>query len=272
MDLVSVLKSSLLPACDAMSSPLVPFSYRWRLLALQPLVLLINAMEYFPWALSKAYAVHWIPTRTGHSVRAIVFQPPRPRASTGSRPLHLSVHAGGFLGGIAEYNAGFAQLLAHRTGAVVVCTSYRPAPRHPFPAAIDDVDDVVAYLLDHAERLFAADPRLFTVSGFSAGANLALAASQQPRCHPPAPTAIKASVTFYAPVRWPWDLSTVRTGIAKGIAHVSDRWTFVSPRLTNPNRQTTSSSIRCGGSSHSLTPMLAPRERPICRIHACTPS
>lgn len=77
---------------------------------------------------------------------------------------------------------------------------YRLAPRHTFPAAIDDVDDIVKFCIENAERLWGANPKLVTVSGFSAGANLALALCQQDICHAPAETAVKASVTFYAPV------------------------------------------------------------------------
>lgn len=127
---------------------------------MQPLVLLVNRMIYFRWLVSKAYTVHWIPTRTGYPVRAIVFQPPRPEGFTDLRPLHLDAHGGEFLGGIPEYDAVFCQLLAQKTGAVVVSTSYHAAPRHPFPAAIDDVDDVAAYVLENAERLLGANPEL----------------------------------------------------------------------------------------------------------------
>ena len=76
--------------------------------------------------------------------------------------------------------------------------SYRP--KHTFPAAVDDIDDVVGYLFKNAEVKFGANPELFTVGGSSAGGNLALAACQQPACQYPSKTAVGASVTFYAPV------------------------------------------------------------------------
>ena len=96
------------------------------------------------------------------------------------------------MGGCAEIDAKFAQHLCQQTGAVVVCATYRFGPAHPFPAAIDDVDDVVNYLLKNCKRLWKADPELFTICGFSAGGNLATATSMG--------RDVKALVGFYAAV------------------------------------------------------------------------
>lgn len=62
---------------------------------------------------------------------------------------------------------------------MVVSTSYRYAPLHTFPAAHEDVRDVAEYLIQNAERLWGADPAVFTVSGFSVGGNLAFAVAQE---------------------------------------------------------------------------------------------
>ncbi|KAL1646331.1 hypothetical protein SLS58_003288 [Diplodia intermedia] len=149
----------------------------------------------------------YIPNRHGNPLRTLIFRPPSRnlqtnQSRTGLSPLHVSIHAGGFMGGIPEYNAAFASLLSSRTGAVVVLPSYRFAPLHSFPAAIDDIDDVVAWLQSNSAQRLGADPSLLTISGFSAGANLALGATQQQSDHrsDSITTDIKASVTFYAPV------------------------------------------------------------------------
>ena len=104
------------------------------------------------------------------------------------------------MGGIPEYNAELSNEICKGTGAVVVSISYRYAPKYVFPAAIDDVDEILCYLRENAKEKYGADPCLMTVSGLSAGGNLALAAAQQPECHAPSPTSIKAAVTFYAVV------------------------------------------------------------------------
>ncbi|KAK3380905.1 alpha/beta hydrolase fold-domain-containing protein [Podospora didyma] len=102
------------------------------------------------------------------------------------------------MGGWAEEDAVFCDQLAKTTGAVVVSIHYRYAPKFSFPAAHDDVDATIRYLQAHAEEQFGADPTLMTMSGFSAGGNLALAAAQTENCRPSAATSIKACATFFA--------------------------------------------------------------------------
>lgn len=201
VNMATMLYNAFRPAIDALFTWKLSFSYRWRLLLLQPLGFLAFCIKVLPWSFSDAYTVHWIPTRARHSIRCIVFRPPpRSRWPKPLRPIHLDIHGGGFMGGVPEYDAVFAEMVARRTGAVVVCATYRFAPVHPFPAAHDDIDDVVRYLHQHAEDKFGADPQLMTISGFSAGGNLALSLSHLPECQPAEPTSIKATVLIYSPV------------------------------------------------------------------------
>lgn len=202
-EMTSLLRKWFEPLLVAVFGAGIPFSYRWRLLFLQPLTSLILCMKILPWTFSNAYSVFYIPTRGGRSVRCTLFKPPsRSRWPKPLRPLHVDIHGGAFFGGLPELDTVFAQQVALRTGAVVVCPSYRLAPEHTFPAAHDDIEDVIHWLHKHAEDKLGADSELMTLSGFSAGGTLAVAASQIPECQPPKPTAIKATVTFYAPVRF----------------------------------------------------------------------
>ncbi|KAL0940432.1 lipase esterase family [Colletotrichum truncatum] len=188
------------PALDAVFfGHRLPWSLRWRLLALQPIIFLTHSLALAPYIFRRPYAVRYIPISDTRSLRILVFK--EPGKGTGLhgllRPLHVDCHPGGFVGGIPEADAPFCSLVAKETGAVVVSLSYRLAPVHPFPAAIDDVDAALKWLRDHAEEELGADPRLLTVSGASAGGNLVLAASQ----NIPSPEyAIRASATFYAPL------------------------------------------------------------------------
>jgi acetyl esterase/lipase len=61
---------------------------------------------------------------------------------------------------------------------VVISLTYRIAPRYTFPAAHDDIDDLVSWILDHAEKEWGADPSLLTLGGASVGGSLALSAAQ----------------------------------------------------------------------------------------------
>lgn len=127
----------------------------------------------------------YIPTRSG-SKRCLVSQPPTSNQQTkhsGSqngkilRPLHIDIHGGGWIGGFAEQGSRLNALIAHQTGAVVVSITYRIAPRYIYPAAHDDVDDIVDWLIAHAYT-FGADAQLMTISGGSVGASLGVGICQ----------------------------------------------------------------------------------------------
>jgi acetyl esterase/lipase len=105
------------------------------------------------------------------------------------------LYGGAFVGGLPEANAPFYDRLARETGAVVVSTTYRLVPAYPFPAAIDDVDAVLAYLRAYTVERYGADPDLVTVSGYSAGGNLALEMTLSALRG-----TVKANVTFYTAV------------------------------------------------------------------------
>lgn len=204
MELLRVLRHWFAPTIDAFFAPALPFTYRWRLLALQPVVLLTYSLKSLPWLFSNAFDVILIPTRRlNQPLRAIVFHPPyRSSDERALRPIHLDIHGGGFLGGLPEFEADFCQRLSRETGAVVISAQYRYSPRHIFPAAHDDIEDVSKWLVQHAEKRWGADAKVLTVSGFSAGANLALAVSQMGggMFKWPSQTAVKGCVTFCAPV------------------------------------------------------------------------
>lgn len=73
---------------------------------------------------------------------------------------------------------------------MVVSVEYRHAPANVYPAAHEDAEDAVDWLLANAKELWNSDPENLTVSGFSAGANLMMVAGRRAR----------AAVGFYAPV------------------------------------------------------------------------
>lgn len=192
------------PTIEALTTRNLPWAYRWRLFALQPVLLIAYSIESgtYLFSFSRPFKEEWLRVAQGHTIRVLVFDDPAQKAASKGklRPLHLDIHGGAFVGGLPEGDAPFCARLAQKTGAVVISTSYRYAPLHPFPAAIDDVDLVVKFLQTHAAERWGANPELMTTSGFSAGGNLALALTQHPSHHPPAKTAIKGSVIFYASV------------------------------------------------------------------------
>ena len=194
LTIARTLHSWFRPAIDAVFARNLPFAYRWRLLLFQPLAFIVDSIGAFPYLFSRPFTVEYLPIAPGRAVRTLIFNKAGHDRSGKLRPLHLNIHGGAFLGGLPENNAGWCARIAQETGAVVVSTEYRYAPANPFPAAHDDIDAVLAYLRRHGSEKYGANPDLITVSGDSAGGNLALAAAAS------VPGVIKASVTFYASI------------------------------------------------------------------------
>ena len=193
--MLGILPYVFQPTIDALFGRNIPFRLRWRMLLLQPLNIVTISIIKLKYIFSSPFSVTSIPNRHGTNLRTLVYLP-KERKEGQLSPLHISFHAGAFIGGFPETQAHFSKLLPERTGAVVVAPHYRYAPKHIFPAGIDDAEDVVKYCLDNCERLWGADPNLVTVDGFSAGGNFALALCQDERIA----KAVKASTSFYGVV------------------------------------------------------------------------
>jgi acetyl esterase/lipase len=97
----------------------------------------------------------------------------RPRSITpGGMPAVLLVHGGGFRAGTRQSQLAVAGRLAAR-GYVAATVSYRLAPRHQFPAAVEDVKAAVRFLRANTSR-FGIDPDRICAMGGSAGGHLVL--------------------------------------------------------------------------------------------------
>jgi len=88
-------------------------------------------------------------------------------------PVAVNFHGGGFTLGCATDDSRWATTVVEEVGAVVASVSYRRAPEHPFPAAVDDGVEALLYLARHAGEL-GLDVSRVALSGFSAGGNLAI--------------------------------------------------------------------------------------------------
>lgn len=85
-------------------------------------------------------------------------------------PVIVSVHGGGWVYGTKETYVYYCSDLARR-GFAVVNFSYRLAPRHKFPAALEDTNEAFRWLLANAETYGLDLSRVFAV-GDSAGAHM----------------------------------------------------------------------------------------------------
>jgi acetyl esterase/lipase len=98
----------------------------------------------------------------------------RPLGVAGPTPGVVFVHGGGWAGGDPSQAAGNGMNFARR-GIATVSISYRLAPRHPFPAALDDVRHGLRYVRANAAT-FGIDPDRLVLLGLSAGAHLVMLA------------------------------------------------------------------------------------------------
>lgn len=97
----------------------------------------------------------------------------RPRVRPGPWPVVFYVHGGAF--SLLSKDTHWIMGLAFaRHGYLVVNVSYRLAPEHPFPAAIEDVCAAWTWMVEHVEAL-GGDLGRVAVAGESAGGNLATA-------------------------------------------------------------------------------------------------
>lgn len=96
-------------------------------------------------------------------------------ALEGKRPVVFELHGGGFVLGSTEKNDSICQKICEGLGCHVIGINYRLAPEHPYPAALQDVCDVIDYFQGHKEE-FDIDIDKMAVFGYSGGATLAAAA------------------------------------------------------------------------------------------------
>lgn len=99
-------------------------------------------------------------------LKADVYAPKGP----GPYPGVLVVHGGAWYIGTRTQLSAIAQLLAQH-GFTAVAIEYRLAPKHKFPAQIEDCKAAVRWMRSEAERL-KIDPARIGGFGYSAGAHL----------------------------------------------------------------------------------------------------
>jgi acetyl esterase/lipase len=118
---------------------------------------------------------------------------PRPRPENeGLAPCVVVVHGGGWDGGDRSQLSDLNGFLAAE-GYAVAALQYRLAPKHQYPAPVEDVKDALAWLRAHAAEL-AIDTTRFVLLGRSAGGQIALQAA-----YTLDDPSIKGVVAFYAP-------------------------------------------------------------------------
>ena len=140
----------------------------------------------------------------------------RPTDRGDKLPIVLYVHGGGFR--ILSKDTHWIMALAFaRQGYLVFTIDYRLAPRHPFPAALEDCGDALSWVVANAAR-HGGDLDRLIFAGESAGANLV--------------TSLALATTYARPE--PWARETFELGVvpkvvlpACGMLQVSDPGRFL---------------------------------------------
>lgn len=163
---------------DRLERPLdVPLTSTWRELA-RPFKLVGRDIE----------VIRDLNYRAGGSRARLDIYRPRAR-DLRKAPVLVQIHGGGWTIGDKRQQGLLLMDRMARGGWVCVAPNYRLAPRHPFPAQIDDVRTALDWVADHIEE-YGGDPSYVVITGGSAGGHLAALAALT---HP----AVSACVPFY---------------------------------------------------------------------------
>lgn len=147
-------------------APRLPFANR----ALLPLARIL----YNIGAGSKLRDGVMVKTETNGGLKMRVIAPP----SGKSEAAILWMCGGGHVAGKPEHLDGIASLAAKELGVTVFAPKYRLAPKHPFPADLDDAHNAWSWLVENAQaRGFNRDK--LTIAGHSAGGGIATALVQK---------------------------------------------------------------------------------------------
>jgi acetyl esterase/lipase len=118
-----------------------------------------------------------VPSREkGRTITIHVYNPSEEARSAGvePHPVLVNFYGGGFALQYHGADDRFCRFVTMQTSHVVLDVQYRVAPENPFPAAVNDAEDAVKYVLGHPDEYQTSHVSL---CGFSSGGTLALVTS-----------------------------------------------------------------------------------------------
>lgn len=139
-----------------------------------------------------------IPSRdSGRLIDAWIYYPDNHDAKIPS-PLVVNWHGSGMMLPNLGMDHYFCEKISRQCNVLVLDADYRKSPENPFPAAVEDVEDVLRWVEGQGQQF---DLKRIALSGFSAGANLALVAASELKAGLKNLN-IRAAYTFYPGVDW----------------------------------------------------------------------
>ncbi|MEP7134779.1 MAG: alpha/beta hydrolase [Chloroflexota bacterium] len=101
----------------------------------------------------------------------------KPKSMSAPTPVLIWLHGGGYVMGKPEMDDRSCADYVRELGITVVSVDYRCAPKHPFPAGLDDCYSALQWVVSHAQEI-GVDTYRIAVGGNSAGGGLAAALAQ----------------------------------------------------------------------------------------------
>ena len=101
----------------------------------------------------------------------------RPKGSTGSLPVVMYFHGGGWVLGSKNTHDRLLRDLVNGTNAAFVFVNYTPSPEAQFPIPIEQGFAATKYIAEHGDE-FGLDPTRLAVAGDSVGGNMAAVVTQ----------------------------------------------------------------------------------------------
>ena len=98
------------------------------------------------------------------------------------KPLFIGLHGGGFVMGNPEMDEQMNLSFMRKAGCKVISVDYPKAPENPYPAAVEQLDALIAHLTECAD-VYKIDPTRFAIGGHSAGANLSAVMCLKAKTH-----------------------------------------------------------------------------------------
>ncbi|EXJ66581.1 uncharacterized protein A1O5_10251 [Cladophialophora psammophila CBS 110553] len=110
-----------------------------------------------------------VAVRDGHSVTVRIY---RPKSHSGTRPVMVYAHSGGWCMGGLDTEEFLCQLLCMRLGIIIVSVAYRLAPEWPYPTGVYDTYDVIKWVSVNSKTIGGDLSKGFLTGGASGGGNL----------------------------------------------------------------------------------------------------
>jgi acetyl esterase len=90
----------------------------------------------------------------------------------GAFPVFIYLHGGGWVFGTIDQSDNVCRYFTRTVGCIVISVDYRLAPKHKFPAAVEDAYCATQWVAENAKHI-KGDPSRIAIGGASAGGNIA---------------------------------------------------------------------------------------------------